>query len=207
MAKIEDNTCFIKHSSYSKGESVTLAHFKEVWDNGYSVDDYTIDKEGIYFEDASHNGVDPNQISPGTYIMKKQYLRWVKQMKQSKETAVRMLMKNTSLVNRNLEIGDIILYIWKDYVEEEEYRLDNEYYGMRIVNIKEDSLFAQTIHIGEHSFDSSDTIIRFEDINDIQDNSYFITAETFMAAHDFIRSFCLDLFNEIKSHIKKTEQS
>ena len=122
------NRCILsaKHSSYSKGESVTLAHFKEVWDNGYSVDDYTIDKEGIYFEDASHNGVDPNQISPGTYIMKKQYLRWVKQMKQSKETAVRMLMKNTSLVNRNLEIGDIILYIWKDYVEEEEYRLDNE---------------------------------------------------------------------------------
>ncbi len=201
--QIEDDSCFIKLSTHKDKEHIFMAHFKEVWVNGYSVDDYSINKEGIYYEDASHHGVDPRRISPGTYIMKKQYLRWVKQIIQSKETAVRMLRKTSSLINRNLEVGDIILYIWKDYEEEEEYRLDNEYYGMRIVNIKGDYIFAQTIHVGVYNFDSSDKIFRFEDVNDIQKNSYFITSEAYMATHDFIRNFCLDLFNEIKSHIKK----
>lgn len=201
VMQLEDDSCYIKLFPREDEKSVFLAHFKEVWENGYSVDDYSIDKEGIYYEDASHYGVDPRQISPGIYIMKKQYLRLVKQIKLSKETAVRMLKKESLLVNRNLKVGDFILYIWKDDVEEEEYCLDKEYYGMKIVNINGDCIFAQTIHLGEHYFDSSNKIVCFNDVNDVQNNSYFITSEAFMAAHEFIRKFCRDLFKEIKSLI------
>ena len=204
--QIEDDCCYIKFFPIKDKESVSLTHFQEVWENGYSEDYYSIDKESVYYEDASHHGVDPRRISPGTYVMKKQYLRWIKQIKQSKETALRMLRENSSLVNRNLEVGDTIFYIWKDDEEEEKYRLDDEYYGMKIVNITEDCIFAQTIQITEHHFDSSENIVRFDDVNDVLDNSYFITSEAFMAAHDFIRNFCKDLFNEIKSQIRKTGQ-
>ena len=204
--QIEENTCFVKYHPYTKMESVGLRHYKEVWHNGYTVDDYSIYLDDIYYENAAHNGINPAKIDAGTYIMRKQFFRWIKQIQQAKETAIRMLQKNATPINRNLEVGDFILYTWVDYEEDEEYRLDNAYYGMRIVDIKDDSIIAQNLYIDENYFQSNDKLNSFEEINDILINSSFITAETFMVTHDYMRSFCRDLFDEIKSHIRTKEK-
>ena len=70
--KIEDDTCFIKHFARSDEEWVSLEHFLEVWEDGFSVDFYSIGSERIYYEDAAYSGINPNMIDGGTYIMKKQ---------------------------------------------------------------------------------------------------------------------------------------
>lgn len=204
--QIEDDTCFIRHFARSDEEFVFLTHYREVWENGFSVDDYNIDFEYIYYEKADHHGVDTEKIYAGTYIMKKQYLRWTEQIQQAKETAVKMLQQAALPINRNLEVGDFIFYTWKDDEEEEDFRYDNEYYGMKIVEIKDDCLFVQNIQIGEHSFDSCDEVQCHESLNDILCNSCFITAEAFISTHDYMRNFCRHLLEEIKSYALTTEQ-
>ena len=205
--KIEDDSCFIKQYTNSGEEFVSLSHFLLVWEDGFSVDDYIIDEEDIYFEDACYNGVDPNMIHAGTYIMKKQYLWWEKKIQQAKETAVRMLQQTATPINRKLDVGDFIFCTWVDNEEDEEFREDNEYYGLKIVEIKDDRLIGQCLSIGKHSFDSCDKIESLEDLCYIKSSSCLITAEAFMATHDYMRNFCRQLLDEIKSHASETEQS
>lgn len=203
--KIEDDCCFIKQYTHSGKVSVSLSHYLTVWSNGYSKDYYSINYDDIYFEDASFNGFDPRMVHAGTYIMKKQYLRWEKKIQLAKETAVRMLQQSATPINRNLEVGDIIFYTWVDDEEDEEIREDNHYYGMKIVEIKDDCLFGPCLSIGKHNFDSRDKIRSLEDLCYIQNSSCFITAEAFMATHDYMRNVCRQLLDEIKSHVKIKE--
>lgn len=204
--KIEDDTCFVRHIARPNEEFVFLTHYREVWINGYSVDDYIIYNDDIYYEKAGHHGVDPDKVNAGTYIMKKQYQRWTEQIQQAKETAVKMLQQAVSPIYRNIEVGDFILYTWIDDEEDEEFRQDNEYYGMRIVEIKDDCLFVQKLHIGEHSFDSCDEVRCHDSLNDVLCNSCLITAETFVSTHDYMRNFCRHLMEDIKSYAQTTEQ-
>lgn len=202
---IEDDSCYIKHYIRSDEEFVSLSHFLLVWDTGFSVDDYIIDYEDIYYEGASHHNIDPDMIDAGTYIMKKQYLRWTQQIQQAKETAVRMMEQSVAPINRNLAVDDYILYTWVDDEEDEAYRCENEYNGMRIVEIKDDRLLVQSVLIGEHNFDSRDEI-DYRELDDIQNSSCFFTAEAFNTTHDYMRNFCRQLLEEIKSQVKTTEQ-
>lgn len=205
--KIEDDSSFIKHFTHSGKEFVSLSHYLEVWRNGYSVDGYIIGTDDIYFESASYNGFDPNKIHAGTYIMKKQYLRWEKKILQAKEKAIMMLQQTATPINRKLKVGDFIFYTWIDDEEDEEFREDNAYYGMKIVEIKDDRLYAQDIYIGKYYFDSRDKIDCHEDLSDILSSSRFITDEVFMASHEYMRNFCRQLLDEIKSHVHYTEQA
>lgn len=203
--QIEDDTCYIRHFVDADKEFVSLSHYQEVWDTGFSVDDYIIEYEDIYYEGASYHNIDPDMIDAGTYIMKKLYLRWTKQIQQAKETAVRMMQQSAAPINRNLAVGDYILYTWVDDEEDETYRCENEYNGMRIVEIKDDRLLVQSVLIGEHSFDSRDEI-DYREPDDVQNSSGFITAEAFNTTHDYMRNFCRQLLEEIKSQVKTTEQ-
>lgn len=203
--QIEDDTCYIRHFVDTDKEFVSLTHYLKAWDTGFSVDDYIIDYEDIYYEGASYHNIDPDTIDVGTYIMKKQYMRWTKQIQQAKETAVRMMQQSVAPINRSLAEGDYILYTWVDDEEDEAYRCENEYIGMRIVEIKDDRLLVQSVFIGVHGFDSSDEIDCREP-DDIQNNSCFITADAFKATHDYMRNFCRQLLEEIKSQVKTTEQ-
>ena len=204
--QIEGDTCYVRHFARADEEFVFLTHYIEVWENGYLSDVYNIDVEDIYYEKAGHHGVDPDEKYAGTYIMKKQYLRWTMQIEQAKKTAVKMLQQSASPINRNIEVGDYILYTWIDDEDDEEFRNNNAYYGMRIVEIKDDCLFVQNILIGEHSFDSSDELQCHESLNDILRNSCFITAKAFISTHDYMRNFCKHLLEEIKIHARTTEQ-
>lgn len=202
--QIENDTCYIRHYVRSDEEFAFLSHYQKVWDGGFSVDDYSINNEYIYYEAAAHHGVDPDKINTGTYIMKKQYLQWTSQIQQAKATAVRMMQQETTPINHPLGEGDFIFYTWINEEEDEDFQ-DNEYYGMRIVKIEDDCLFVQSVQIGKHYFDSSDEVQCYESANDILRTSYFITAEAFKATHDFIRNFCKHLLEEIKSHARATE--
>lgn len=202
--KIEDDTCFVKSYRHTDDEFVFLSHFIEVWDNGYSNDVYTISNDSIYFEDASHNGVDPDSIQAGTYIMKKQYLRWTQQIQHAKETVVKMLQHGAMSLNRPLEVGDIILYTWIDDEVEHELREENAYYAMRITKIKNDYLFGQCLLIDKHSFNSIDEN-EYKLPCDIVSSSCFITTDAFLTTNDYMRSFCSKLLDEIKCCVHKTE--
>ena len=204
--KIKDDTCFVRHIANSDEEFVFLTHYREVWENGYCLDDYIVDTEYIYYEYAGHHGFDPDKIYAGTYIMKEQYLKWTKQIQHAKETAVKMLQQAATPISRDIEAGDFILCLWNFNKEDESDLCDNEYIGLRVVEIQGSRIYAQRVYIGICGLDSCDDLDwEYESLDCIQSRSCFITAEVFMASHDYMRNFCIHLLEEIKSHAKITE--
>ena len=202
--QIENDTCYIKHFLIHDEEFVSLTHYLEVGEDSYSVDDYTIDNEEIYYEGADHYGCDTDRENAGTCISKNQYLEWTMQIQQAKETAISMMQQAATPINRKLKVGDYLFYYEEGYIEEG-YHGDGAFWGMKIVEIQGERLSAQYIFIGKHSFDSCDELDYHESsLKEIQANSSFITQEAFMATHDYMRNFCRHLLEEIKS---KTNQS
>lgn len=203
---IENDSCFIRCFEDCDGEFAFLTHNILVYENGCSDETFTIDHEDIYYEEADYVGFDPNDINPGTYITKQKYLHWEKQIMHAKETAVKMLQQAAQPINHNIEVGDFILHIEKGNIEKG-YNDDGAFWGMRIVEIKGERLFSQCVFIGKHGFNSCDEIYESdESIQDIQNNSYFITAESFLATHNYMRIFCQQLLDDIKSYASTIEQ-
>ena len=203
---IENDSCFIRYIKDCDGEFAFLTHYIIVNENGCSDETFTIDHEDIYYEKAGHAGFDSDDINTGTHITMQQYLQWEKQIKQAKETAVKMLQQAARTINHDLEVGDFIIHLEKGHIGEG-YHDDGAFWGMRIVEIKGDRLFTQCVFIGKHGFNSCDEIYESdESIQNIQNNSHFITAESFLATHNYMRIFCQQLLNDIKSQALTIEQ-
>ena len=204
--RIEDDSCYIKYYVHSDGEFVGIIYYKEIWEEGYLSDTYIIDPEYISFEDAAHHGYVPNLKEVGTYVIKEQYVRWMEKIKQAIETAAKMLRQAAIPITRNIEVGDYILYSW-NCDEDIEGHCNDDFVGMRVVEIKKNRLYVQSIYVNSFCFDSVDDLDwTDESLEYIQSRSCFITAEAFMATHDYIRNFCRFMLVETKSHAKITER-
>ena len=116
-----------------------------------------------------------------------------------------MLRQAATPITRNIEVGDYILYPWNH--NEDVEGQNNHFVGMRVVEISGNRLYVQSIYVNSYCFDSADDLDwTYESLEDIQSSSCLITAEAFMATHDYIRNFCRFMLEETKSHAKITEQ-
>lgn len=200
--RIEEDSCYIKHYVHSNEDLVGIIIFKEICEEGYRADTYIIDPEYISFENVGYVTI---QEEVGTYVKKEQFVRWIEKIKQAIETAAKMLRQAATPITRNIEVGDYILYPWNHNEDVEGH--NNNCVGMRVVEISGNRLYVQSIYVNSYCFDSADDLDwTYESLEDIQSSSCLITAEAFMATHDYIRNFCRFMLDETKSHAKITEQ-
>ena len=200
--RIEEDSCYIKHYVHSNEDLVGIIIFKEICEEGYRADTYIIDPEYISFENVGYVTI---QEEVGTYVKKEQFVRWIEKIKQAIETAAKMLRQAATPITRNIEVGDYILYPWNHNEDVEGH--NNNCVGMRVVEISGNRLYVQSIYVNSYCFDSADDLDwTYESLEDIQSSSCLITAEAFMATHDYIRNFCRFMLEETKSHAKITEQ-
>lgn len=119
--RIEDNSYYIRFwVNAQKEESAILVHYKEVWDNGYSLDSYAFNKNHISFEDASWTGVSPDDHNVGTRILGRYFNRWAKKVDDCKLEIESMAKKNAVSYNKPLEVGDCLYLDMKSILDDEE---------------------------------------------------------------------------------------
>lgn len=69
--KLDKDSYYIKYwVNSNRSEHARMTHYKDVWSNGCLEDTYLIGQEGIYFEDAGWNGIDPDDSRAGKRILK-----------------------------------------------------------------------------------------------------------------------------------------
>ena len=128
MCRIDENSFYLRYTVNPKGEeSAYLVHFKEVWDNGYTIDSYTLGNKRIGFEDASWTGVNPNVQNLGTRILGRYFYRWSKLVEDCKFEIEKMAKKSATPYNNERQDGDF-LYIDMAYKLAEEDN-DDDYNG------------------------------------------------------------------------------
>ena len=89
--RIDDHSYYLRYFKNAKrGESADLVYYKEVWDNGFTIDEFNIDENGLSFENANWNGINTDDSRAGTRILKRYYDRWVKLIEEARNKIVKL---------------------------------------------------------------------------------------------------------------------
>ena len=131
--KIDDDSYYIRYKSDEKfGESAAFTHYIEVWDNGFAIEQYLIEKDDIDWEDAEWTGIDPDKIDIGKRILRRYYDRWEKRIVECDKTIEQLVKKSASPYNGNLAVGDCLYIPLKEihiatYLEEFDEDVSDEF--------------------------------------------------------------------------------
>ena len=113
--RLENDSYYIKHWITPNGEeSAMTAHYIEVWSNGFCVDTYGFSPNRIHFEDASCNGVDPDDKNKGKRILKRYYVGWEKRVMDCKTEIERIATNNSSPYGKAWLVGDYLYFPLKE---------------------------------------------------------------------------------------------
>lgn len=119
--RIDDHSYYLRYFKNAKrGESADLVYYKEVWDNGFTIDEFNIDENGLSFENANWNGINTDDSRAGTRILKRYYDKWVKLIEEARNKIVKLISAYDTHLTRNIMIGDCLYIPWKEIIEEEE---------------------------------------------------------------------------------------
>ena len=126
--RLEKDSYYINLWITPNGEELAIAeHFIEVWSNGFRVDTYEFSPNRIDFEDASYNGVNPDDKNKGKRILKRYYDRWEKRVMDCKTEIERIATNNSSPYEKAWSVGDYLYFPLKEiYAQLEAEELEEE---------------------------------------------------------------------------------
>lgn len=203
--KIEEDSCYINYFVNKGEEYVALSHYKEVWDNGYTVDDYIIDDSCIYFEDASWNGVSIT-LKNKKQILSREFNNWVKEIETTKVLLINMGRNARISYAEDIKKGDFLFCIVPPYDEEEE----EYYYFLEVVDVDNEKIIVRDLLIDKYYFKFNhikDTTIEEDNWLDtpIKAKTAFIIKETiFNKAINIFQQLTNKLIFEIKGEYEKS---
>ncbi len=207
--KLDKDSYYIKYWVNSNGsEHARMTHYKDVWSNGCLEDTYLIGQEGIYFEDAGWNGIDPDDSRAGKRILKRYYDGWEKRVIDCKTEVERIAKENASPLVKACSVGDCLYFPLKEiYAQLEEEELEEEleeetYDGpelclFQITNADPDKLEGLGIHIDKNwvRVDSQPKPIPYLDF---MEQGLHIPRNVYERAKNLISSLTLEIIEEIK---------
>ena len=218
--RIDDHSYYLRYFKNTKiGESADLVYYKEVWENGFTIDEYNIDENGISFEDAGWNGINTDDSRAGTRILKRYYGRWVKVIEEARSKIVKLVTAHDTHLKRNIMVGDYLYIPWKEIIEEEDATEreelgddyeedDNKYDGpdfwvLYVVGINEKEIEGYLICINQWDtrYSPSPKTYSYEYL----DSAITIPKNAFDEAKNIIKTTTATLLAEMKQKVKTIE--
>ena len=220
--RIEEKSCFIDYNIVKGKEYAYLQHFKEIWDNGYSIDDHFFSSNAIGYEDAAHFGVNLDKVILGTRILKRYYDRWVKKADDCKLKIESMANKYSTPHGKQWSVGDYLYFPMKEifaeedakeaeeypdeYVEEENKYTGPSLYLVLVENNDPQDPQGITISVGPYSTDFEDEPSSINYFLDYIDKSRLISKEVFEKAKDLISKTSSEIMSEIRKKYKDVKE-
>ena len=209
--RIDDDSYYIKYHNEHDEEWAYLTHYIDVWDSGYTIDDYTIDPNYIEFEDASHHGIDPDDVNAGKRILKRNFDRWVERINNCKKEIEQLVKKKSTPNVGEWSIGCCYYYptreiIIAEYLEEfdeditEELGTEPDFCLFQITDVQPGrSPKGRRILVNKYtmSYDTEIEDIK-EDYMKKMEKSRCISQEIFDSAAYLITSVSSKILEEIK---------
>jgi len=218
--RIDDNSYYIKYVAYADGHEIAfLTHFINVWDDGYSVDEYTFYNDSFSFEDADYCGFNSDDHLAGTRILKRYYDRWVKKVDDCKLEIERMANKYSTPYGKkwsDLYFPMKEIYAEEDAKEAEEYPDENieevnKYTGpelclILVTNADSENPEGLELRVNKYSTDYDDEPSPIDYYLDYIDKSRLVPKEIYNKTKELICREATEIMTEIKKKVSRIEK-
>ena len=206
---VEENSYYIRYRINKGREYATLFYYDEIWEDGFSSEEYSISDCHVYYESANWHGNSPNSFYCGTRILTRQFQRWVNEIKRTKEKLIQF-GKGAGIDNvSKLKEGECVFCTIPPYDPEYDKIL---YCFLDIISINNDFINAKEILIdSNYSYYSKDVkIISFEEeywLSEALKNNHvkLVDKSVFFRAAEIIRLLTKKLMEEIKGKVEIIE--
>lgn len=209
--KVENNSHFIKYWINKGKEFAKMRHYREVWEDGFTVDDFHIDTGGISFEAASWNFISPNGFYPGTWIPAKQYNRWVDDINRTKNLLINMGRGAGTATVKELKTGDFVFCTVPPYDTEDEYE-HTWYCFLDIVSAESDYIYAKELMIDVNYFCYSNEVKKIQKEEEywlseaLESNGVqLVNKSVFHRAIEIFKPLTSKIMSEIKEKVEHIE--
>jgi hypothetical protein len=199
-------------SRYVKGKEYThISHYTDIWDNGFSVDEYSISDSGIYFEAAEHVGSAQLVRTPCTRIFARQFNHWVKELVTAKHQVINIGKENILSPSsvKELRDGDYVFGIDQSCDEEEESDYGTSYFFFEIKAVNNGTLMVNKLNLTKNVFDYRENLkVTCEEDSWFsrilsRGNVFLINSETFLRVVGVLKSLTTKLMTEVTGQVKE----
>ena len=207
---VEENSYYIRYRINKGREYATLFYYDEIWEDGFSSEEYSISDCHVYYESANWHGISPNSFYNGTRILTRQFQRWVNEIKRTKEKLIQFGKGAGIDTVSKLKEGDCVFCAISPSDSEDKY--DEFWFCLfEITSVDDDFIIAKKILIDSNYLYYKDvTKMRIEEqylLSDaLKNNSVkLVDKSVFLRAAEIIRLLTKKLMAEIKEKVEIIE--
>lgn len=209
--KIENNSHFIRYHTGNDGGNASMSHYREVWEDGFTVEDFSISPDKVYHEFAGWSGKSPNSFYSGTRIPAKLFNRWVDEINRTKDLLINLGKGTGTATVKELKAGDCVFCIVPPYDPEDEY--DSIWYCyLDIVSVNSDYVYAKEIMIDDNYFSYSNEVQKMHKeeeywLNEAMESNgvQLIDKSVFNRAIEIFKPLTTKIMSEIKEMVERIE--
>ncbi len=149
--KIDDNSYYIKYKLQEGTEYAHMSHYGEVWEDGFTVEEYSISNNAIDYEDAVWHGFSGHIDNCWKRILARDFNRWRDEINTSKQNIIDMGSKAGVDIVKELKVGDCVFITIPPYDLEDECR-ESEYCFLEVDFVGNDLVRGKQMFIGTYLF-------------------------------------------------------
>lgn len=113
------DSCYVYYRVINGEEYVDIIHYISVFNDGFAVESYAINKDGIVYNKDEHHGVSINNIhEKGIIVAKEEFEKWRKKIYDFKLKIEKLIVSNTVPYGNKWKEGDYLYFPVKEILHE-----------------------------------------------------------------------------------------
>ncbi len=206
--KINDNSYYIRYGLYKGKEYANMTHYIKVWWNGYRIDTFDFGCGYIGFEDASWNGIDPDEFDVGKPVRKQYFSKWKRRVTMCQKKIEQMAKQNAIPFKGELTVGDCLyipskdIYIaeWMEEFDEDISKEEGSYLDFDLIHITSThpELQGTVVYIDRYRNEFFSEPKSLENFRESIEKSFYIPQGVFDNAANHLIKVSSEILEEIK---------
>lgn len=121
------DSCYVYYRVINGKEYADIIHYTSVFNDGFAVESYAINKDGIIYDKDEHRGVSINSIhEKGTIVAKEEFEKWRNKIYDLKLKIEKLIVSNTAPYGNEWKEEDYLYFPQKEILHELNRELKKE---------------------------------------------------------------------------------
>lgn len=123
----KNDLCYVYYRVINGKEYADIIHYTSIFNDGFAVESYSINKDGIVYDKDEHRGVSINNIhEKGIIVAKEEFEKWSNIIYDFKLKIEKLIVSNTAPYGNEWKEGDYLYFPQKEILHELNRKLKKE---------------------------------------------------------------------------------